>query len=129
MTTADVVTFAVPNSLMLILMQFVGGISSVMMPLATNLHTRGEMRALRGILYRWTKITLALSWCAGLYFIVFGPAFLTFWIKSAYSHESDMVLRILTASYLVLLRRRDSPLTPLRKSSAAASLRPGVSLG
>ena len=35
----------------------------------------------------------------------------------------------LRASYLVLLRRRDSPLTPLRKSSAAASLRPGVSLG
>lgn len=103
MTTADVVTFAVPNSLMLILMQFVGGISSVMMPLATNLHTRGEMRALRGILFRWTKISLALSWCAGLYFIVFGPAFLAFWIKSAYSHESDAVLRILTTSYLVLL--------------------------
>ena len=35
----------------------------------------------------------------------------------------------LRTSYLVLLRRRDSALTPLRKSSAAASLRPGVSLG
>jgi SAM-dependent methyltransferase len=35
----------------------------------------------------------------------------------------------LRTSYLVLLRRRDATLTPLRKSSAAASLRPGVSLG
>jgi SAM-dependent methyltransferase len=35
----------------------------------------------------------------------------------------------LRAAYLVTLRRRDSTLTPLRKSSAAASLRPGVSLG
>lgn len=35
----------------------------------------------------------------------------------------------LRMSYLLLLRRRDAALTPLRKSSAAASLRPGVSLG
>jgi SAM-dependent methyltransferase len=35
----------------------------------------------------------------------------------------------LRTSYLVLLRRRDAALTPLRNSSAAASLRPGVSLG
>ena len=103
MTTADVVAFAVPNSLMLILMQFTGGISSVMMPLATNLHTRGEMRALRDILYRWTKISVALSWWAGVFLLIFGPSFLAFWIKSAYSPESGYVLRVLMVSYMVLL--------------------------
>ena len=35
----------------------------------------------------------------------------------------------LRPAYLIVLRRRDAALTPLRKSSAAASLRPGVSLG
>jgi SAM-dependent methyltransferase len=35
----------------------------------------------------------------------------------------------LRTSYLVLLRRRDATATPLRNSAAAASLRPGVSLG
>ena len=35
----------------------------------------------------------------------------------------------LRPAYLVLLRRRDAPLTPLRKAVSAASLRPGVSLG
>jgi SAM-dependent methyltransferase len=35
----------------------------------------------------------------------------------------------LRPAYLIVLRRRDSALTPLRKSPAAASLRPGVSLG
>ncbi len=103
MTAADVVTFAIPNSLMLILMQFVGGISAVIMPLATNLHTRGEFRQLRDILYKWTKICLALSWCAALFLLVFGPAFIEFWVKKAYTGETGAVLRILMVSYLVLL--------------------------
>ncbi len=103
MTTADVVTFAIPNSLMLILLQFVGGISSVIMPLATNLHTRGETRALRDILFKWTKISMALAWCAGFFLLVFGPAFLEFWVNKGYTAESGSVLRILMVSYLVLV--------------------------
>jgi O-antigen/teichoic acid export membrane protein len=103
MTASDVVNFAIPNSLMLILMQFVTGISSVIMPLATSLQTKGDKTELREILYKWTKIALALSWCAGLFLLVFGPAFLEFWIKSAYTPEAGNVLRILMAAYLVYL--------------------------
>lgn len=103
MSATDVVTFGVPNSLMMILVQFVGGISSVMMPMATFLHTRGELPELRSILYKWTKIALALSWCAGVFLLVFGPAFMAFWIKNAYDPEAGYVLRVLMASYLVLL--------------------------
>jgi O-antigen/teichoic acid export membrane protein len=103
MTAADVVSFAIPNSLMLILMQFITGIASVIMPLATSLQTQGDNVQLRAILYRWTKIALALSWCAGLFLLVFGPAFLQFWIKGAYTPEAGHVLRILMASYLITL--------------------------
>jgi O-antigen/teichoic acid export membrane protein len=103
MTAADVVSFAIPNSLMLILMQFITGIASVIMPLATSLQTQGDKTELRAILYRWTKIALALSWCAGLFLLVFGPAFLQFWIKGAYTPEAGRVLRILMASYLLTL--------------------------
>lgn len=35
----------------------------------------------------------------------------------------------LRPAYLLVLRRRDAPLTPLRKPASAASLRPGISLG
>ncbi len=103
MTASDVVSFAIPNSLMLILMQFVTGIASVIMPLATSLQTKGDKAALRVILFKWTKIALALSWCAGLFLLVFGPAFLEFWIKGAYTPEAGNVLRILMASYLLTL--------------------------
>jgi O-antigen/teichoic acid export membrane protein len=103
MTAADVVSFAIPNSLMLILLQFLGGIANVIMPMATSLQTKGDKAALREILYKWTKISLALTWCAGLFLLIFGPAFLQFWIKSAYTPEAGRVLRILMASYLIFL--------------------------
>ncbi len=112
MSATDVVTFGVPNSLMIILVQFVGGISSVMMPVATFLHTREEMPELRAVLYKWTKIALALSWCAGVFLLVFGPAFMAFWIKQAYDPEAGYVLRVLMVSYLVLLPVR-AVATPL----------------
>ena len=103
MAASDVVNFGIPNSLMLILMQFITGISSVIMPVATSLQTKGDKVELRAILYKWTKIALAMSWCAGLFLLVFGPAFLQLWIKSAYTPESGRVLRILMAAYLLLL--------------------------
>jgi O-antigen/teichoic acid export membrane protein len=103
MTAADVVSFAIPNSLMLILLQFLGGIANVIMPMATSLQTKGDKSALREVLFKWTKISYALTWCAGLFLLVFGPSFLQFWIKGAYTPEAGRVLRILMASYLIFL--------------------------
>lgn len=103
MSTADVPSVAVPNSLMLILMQFVGGIASVIMPVATNMQTSGDFNTLRQVYYKWTKISLALSVCAGLFLIVFGPSFLRFWIGPSFTPESGTVLQILAASYMIFL--------------------------
>jgi O-antigen/teichoic acid export membrane protein len=103
MTPADVVSFAIPSSLMLILLQFLGGIANVIMPMATTLQTKGDRFALRDVLYKWTKISYGLTWCAGLFLLVFGPAFLQFWIKDAYTPEAGRVLRILMVSYIIFL--------------------------
>ncbi len=103
MAASDVVNFGIPNSLMLILMQFITGISSVIMPMATKLQVKEDKAELRAILYKWTKISLGLSWCAGLFLLVFGPAFLQLWVKSAYTPETGRVLRILMAAYLLFL--------------------------
>ena len=103
MTNADVVSFAIPNSLMVILMQFLSGIAAVIMPMTTNLQTTDNKTELRAILYKWTKISLALSWCVGLFLLIFGPSFLAFWIQGAYHPESGRALRILMLSYLVFL--------------------------
>ncbi|HRK19362.1 MAG TPA: polysaccharide biosynthesis C-terminal domain-containing protein [Hyphomicrobiaceae bacterium] len=103
MTSADVPSVAVPNSLMLILMQFVGGIASVIMPVATNMQTTGDFATLRHVYFKWTKISLALSVCAGLFLVIFGPSFLKFWIGPSYTPESGAVLQILAASYMVFL--------------------------
>ncbi len=122
MTSADVVSFAIPNSLMLILMQFVTGIASVIMPMTTSLQAAGNKAELRAILLRWTKISLALCWCAGLFLLVFGPDFLRFWIKKAYTPEAGSALRILMASYLMYLPVRGVALPMLMGLGKAKGL-------
>lgn len=103
MSSADVPSVAVPNSLMVMLIQFVGGIASVIMPVATNMQTNNDYSTLRSVYFKWTKISLALSVCAGLFLIIFGPAFLRFWIGPSYTPESGQVLQVLAASYIVYL--------------------------
>ncbi len=84
MTNADVPSVAVPNALMLILTQFIGGIAAVIMPVATNLQAQDKPQDLQAVFLRWSKVAVAVSICACLFLIVFGPAFLQFWIGKAY---------------------------------------------
>lgn len=100
---AQVPVFAVGNNLVLYLMQFIVGIASVVMPLATNLQAQGRLDELRAVFFKWSKLALALTWCGGLYLLVFGPDFLAHWIGGRFEEPSGRVLRILLASYLVFL--------------------------
>lgn len=103
---AKIPTFAVGNNLILYLMQFVIGIASVVMPMATNLQAQGKMDELRAIFFKWSKLAIALTWCAGLYLIVFGPDFLANWVGGRFEEPSGRVLRILMLSYFLFLPLR-----------------------
>lgn len=106
MTNADVPSVAVPNALMLILTQFIGGIAAVIMPVATNLQSLDKSHELQAVFLRWSKVAVAVSICACLFLIVFGPAFLKYWIGNAYATASGDVLQILAVSYLIFLPAR-----------------------
>ncbi len=106
MTSGDVPTVAVPNALMLILTQFIGGIAAVIMPVSTNLQAQDKHQDLQGVFLRWSKVAVAVSICACLFLIVFGPAFLKFWIGKAYVAEAGEVLQIVAVSYLFFLPAR-----------------------
>jgi O-antigen/teichoic acid export membrane protein len=95
--------FAVGNNLILYLMQFVVGISEVVMPMAISLQERGRMEELRVLFFRWSKLAIALTWCAGVYFVVFGPDFVANWVGPEFRDRSGSVLRILMLSYFVFL--------------------------
>ena len=116
----QVPVFSVGNNLILYLMQFIVGIAAVMMPTATSLQAQGKMDELRAIFLKWSKLALALTWCAGLYLVVFGPDFLSNWVGPDFRGPSGSVLRILMLSYFVFLPLRGVALPVLMGLGKAA---------
>jgi O-antigen/teichoic acid export membrane protein len=95
--------YAVANSLVVYLMDFVIAIAAVVSPMATKLNTERDVEQLRGMLLRWSKVALSLSIMAGLFLIVLGPRFIGWWIDPSYERPSGQVLQILMISSLVFL--------------------------
>jgi O-antigen/teichoic acid export membrane protein len=103
---AQIPVFAVGNNLIMYLMQFLIGIAAVVYPLATTLKEKGKMEELRAVVLKWSKLAIALSWCAGLYLVVFGKDFLARWVGDEIAGPGSEVLRILMLSYFVFLPLR-----------------------
>ena len=95
--------YAVANSLVVYLMEFVIAIAAVVSPMATRLHTVGQDDELRHMFLKWSKVALSLSMMAGAFLMVLGPKFIGWWIAPDYERPSGIVLQILMASSLVFL--------------------------
>ncbi len=95
--------FAVANSFIIYLMEFIIGISQVMLPTATRLKTQGRTAELSEVFLKWSKIALSLTLMAGLFLIVLGPRFIAWWIDPSFEEPAGAVLQILMVSYLVFL--------------------------
>ena len=95
--------FAVANSLIIYLMEFVVAIAAVVSPMATKLSTEGRLDELREIFLKWSKVALSLSMLAGLFLIVLGPKFIGWWIDPSFEQPSGEVLQILMVSSFLFL--------------------------
>jgi len=98
--------FAVPNSLLLYLMDFIVGISYVILPLAAKLQVEERMDALRFEFLKWTKMATAIVSCSALFLVVFGPSFLSFWVGPAYGDTGGKLLSILLFGAFFMLPMR-----------------------
>src|SRR5206468_3109977 len=95
--------YAVANSLVLYLMEFVIAIAAVVMPMTTKLNTEGKPDELREMFLKWSKVALSISIMAGVFLIVLGPRFIGWWISPEYEGPSGRVLQILMVSCFVFL--------------------------
>ncbi|NWG13110.1 MAG: polysaccharide biosynthesis protein [Acidobacteria bacterium] len=95
--------FAVANSLVLYLTEFIIGIAAVVMPTTTALHSKGDLDQLRNFYLRWSKIAYSLTLLAGVYLLVAGPDFIGWWINLSYRRPSGNVLIVLMLSFLIFL--------------------------
>ena len=95
--------YAVANSLVVYLMDFVIAIAAVVSPMATKLNTERKLDELREIFLRWSKVALSLSIMAGLFLIVLGPRFIGWWIAPDFERPAGQVLQILMVSSFAFL--------------------------
>jgi O-antigen/teichoic acid export membrane protein len=130
--------YAVANSLVIYLMDFLVAIAAVVSPMATRLDTEGRLTALRDVFLKWSKVALSVTTMAGLFLIVLGPRFIGRWIEPAFEGPAGQVLQILMLSSLVFLPVRGvalpilmglgKPRTPTTAFAAAGLLNLGLSL-
>ncbi|HET9387220.1 MAG TPA: oligosaccharide flippase family protein [Gemmatimonadales bacterium] len=103
MDVGSIPHFTVANSLIVYLMEFVVAIAAVVMPTATRLQTQGKMGELRDIFLKWSKIALSLTLMAGLFLLVLGPRFISWWVGPEFERSAGDVLQVLMISYLIFL--------------------------
>jgi len=100
---SEIPYYAVANSLIVYLMDFIIAIAAVVAPMATMLGTQGKWDELREIFLKWSKVALSVTVMAGLFLIVLGPRFLAWWIDPSFEHPSGRVLQIIMVSSLLFL--------------------------
>jgi O-antigen/teichoic acid export membrane protein len=95
--------YAVANNLTMYLMEFIVGIASVIMPMATTFEAQNDRDELKEMFLKWSKIAFSFSLLAGLYLYVLGPSFIGVWLGAHFEAPSGSVLRILMLSFFVFL--------------------------
>jgi O-antigen/teichoic acid export membrane protein len=95
--------YVVASSLMIYLMDFVIAIEAVISPMTTKLNTQGRVDDIREMFLTWSKVALSLTIMSGLFLIVLGPRFLSWWIDPSYERPSGQVLQVLMLSGFAFL--------------------------
>src|SRR2546426_5092914 len=103
MGVGPIAFYAVANSLVVYLMDFIASIAAVVSPMATRLNTEGKMADLRVIFLKWSKAALSLTIMAGLLLIVLGPRFIGGGVGPSFEHPAREGLQILIGSSLLFL--------------------------
>lgn len=97
-----VVFFTIGNNFILYSMNFISGISSVIMPMISKQEANSDKSQLKSsyILYSKNVSYITAPICAT--FFIFGKDFITVWMGSNYGVVSGNILNILTLSYFFL---------------------------
>jgi len=103
MGVGSIAFYAVANSIVVYLMEFIVAIAAVVAPMATKLNTEGKPADLREVFLKWSKVALSLTLMIGLFLVTLGPQFIGWWIGPSFEHPAGQVLQILMLSSFVFL--------------------------
>lgn len=95
--------FDVGNKFYPPLVQIVLGIGVVMMPMATKLQASGDVRELRDVFLKWSKIAFSIGLLVIGYLVVLAPEFIAWWMGPSFAQPSGRVTRVLAGAFLLFL--------------------------
>ncbi|MCL5405253.1 MAG: oligosaccharide flippase family protein, partial [Deltaproteobacteria bacterium] len=98
--------YSVANYFLVYPVEFVLGISAVIMPAAARLMTQKRNSEVQEMFLKSSKILFALTLYGGLFLIVLGPRFIAWWISPSFEAPAGSVLQILLTSALIYLPAR-----------------------
>ena len=78
----------------------------VVMPTAAKLQAEDKVGDLKQIFLKWSKISYSLSLVVGVYLLVLGPEFVSWWVGPSLSEPAGKIIRVLMLSYLPFLPAR-----------------------
>lgn len=102
----DVSIYGLANNLTQQMIELILAISAVVMPRATKLMAAAEHDELRGLTLRWSKIALTLMLAPGIYLLVLGQEFISWWINPELGMPAGEILWIILPSFFLFFPAR-----------------------
>ncbi len=102
----DVTIYGLANSLTMQMVELILAISTVVMPRATKLMAAREHEELQGLTLRWSKIALTLMLAPGIYLLILGQEFISWWINPALGMPAGELLWIILPSFFLFFPAR-----------------------
>ncbi len=84
---AAVVHYARSNTFIIYLIELMIAVAGVVMPMAAKLQKEENLAELEDIFLKWSKITLSLALMVGIYLLVLGPEFISWWMHRVEFYE------------------------------------------
>ena len=101
--TAAVTLYAIARSLIGYLSQFIGAMTQVFHPYASDQNERGNADAVGRAVLLGTKASLLIALPVGVSYLIIGPAFIGLWMGPQYGEQAAGILRVLTVPQIVWL--------------------------
>jgi O-antigen/teichoic acid export membrane protein len=101
--TAAVTPYAIARSLVGYLASFIGAMTQVFHPYASDQHERGNAGAVGQALLIGTRLSLLIALPVGVGFLLVGPTFIGLWVGPEYGRSAAMLLAALTVPQIVWL--------------------------
>jgi len=106
MSVEAVTPYSIANSLTVYFMELIVAIAAVILPEASRLSSTSQFDSLKILFFKWSKISTIICFPAVIFCVLYGEAFLAWWVGPEIAQQGSIVLSVLMVSFLIFLPLR-----------------------